>query len=232
MVSEAARALQEAHVAVMDLGLRRPTLDDVFLELTGTRTAGDGDGGGGPGTAGAGAFGDGAVASRGRGRRRRERRLRRRAGSQAASATARRDGARPAALHPPAAAPALLDRPADHVRAAVRVRVRRRDRGSLPPGVAYIDFLLPGIFIQSQAFRSTQTAIGLAQDLERGVVDRFRSMPMARPAVLVGRTAADLVRGVFVAALMVAVGYLIGFRFRRACCPPRRRGRGRASASP
>ncbi len=84
---------------------------------------------------------------------------------------------------------------------------------SLPPGVAYIDFLLPGIFIQSQAFRSTQTAIGLAQDLERGVVDRFRSMPMARAAVLVGRTAADLVRGVFVVALMVAVGYLIGFRF-------------------
>jgi ABC transporter DrrB family efflux protein len=84
---------------------------------------------------------------------------------------------------------------------------------SLPPGVEYIDFLLPGIFIQSQAFRSTQTAIGLAQDLERGVVDRFRSMPMARAAVLVGRTAADLVRGVFVVALMVVVGYAIGFRF-------------------
>jgi ABC transporter DrrB family efflux protein len=84
---------------------------------------------------------------------------------------------------------------------------------SLPAGVEYIDFLLPGIFIQSQAFRSSQTAIGLAQDLERGVVDRFRSMPMARPAVLVGRTAADLVRGVFVVALMVVVGYAIGFRF-------------------
>ena len=84
---------------------------------------------------------------------------------------------------------------------------------ALPPGVEYIDFLLPGIFIQSQAFRSTQTAIGLAQDLDRGVVDRFRSMPMARAAVLVGRTAADLVRGVFVVALMVVVGYAIGFRF-------------------
>ncbi len=85
--------------------------------------------------------------------------------------------------------------------------------GSLPPGVEYIDFLLPGIFIQSQAFRSTQTAIGLAQDLERGVVDRFRSMPMARAAVLVGRTAADFVRGLFVIILMVVVGYAIGFRF-------------------
>src|SRR5918997_3730931 len=65
---------------------------------------------------------------------------------------------------------------------------------ALPPGVDYVDFLLPGIFIQSQAFRSTQTAVGLAQDLERGVVDRFRSMPMARAAVLVGRTGADFVR--------------------------------------
>src|SRR5207244_10538411 len=50
-------------------------------------------------------------------------------------------------------------------------------RGSLPGGVKYVDFLLPGIFVQSVAFRATQTAVGLAEDLERGVVDRFRSMP-------------------------------------------------------
>ena len=55
---------------------------------------------------------------------------------------------------------------------------------SLPEGVEYIDFLLPGIFIQAVSFRATQTAIGLAEDLEKGVVDRFRSMPMARSAVL------------------------------------------------
>ena len=85
---------------------------------------------------------------------------------------------------------------------------------SLPPGTAYVDFLLPGIFIQAAAFRSTQTAVGLAEDLDRGVIDRFRSMPIARPAVLIGRTAADLVRNVFVTLLMAAVGYLIGFRFR------------------
>src|ERR671924_692557 len=66
--------------------------------------------------------------------------------------------------------------------------------GSLPSGVSYKDFLLPGIFIQSTSFRATQTAIGLAEDLKRGVVDRFRSMPMARSAVLAGRTIADLVR--------------------------------------
>src|SRR5438445_2935581 len=86
-------------------------------------------------------------------------------------------------------------------------------KGSLPKGVDYVDFLLPGIFVQSVAFRATQTAIGLAEDLERGVVDRFRSMPMARSAVLLGRTLADLVRNVLMIGLMIVVGYLVGFRF-------------------
>lgn len=85
--------------------------------------------------------------------------------------------------------------------------------GSLPAGVNYKDFLLPGIFIQSTAFRATQTAVGLSEDMQRGVIDRFRSMPMARSAVLAGRTLADLVRNIFVVLLMVAVGYAIGFRF-------------------
>ena len=71
----------------------------------------------------------------------------------------------------------------------------------------------PGIFVQSVAFRATQTAVGLSEDLERGVVDRFRSMPMARSAVLIGRTVADLVRNVLIIGLMIVVGYLIGFRF-------------------
>jgi len=85
--------------------------------------------------------------------------------------------------------------------------------GSLPEGVSYKDFLLPGILIQSTAFRATQTAIGLSEDMKRGVIDRFRSMPMARSAVLAGRTLADLTRTIFVIALMVGVGYAIGFRF-------------------
>jgi ABC transporter DrrB family efflux protein len=85
--------------------------------------------------------------------------------------------------------------------------------GSLPEGVSYKDFLLPGIFVQSTAFRATQTAIGLSEDMKRGVIDRFRSMPMARSAVLAGRTLADLVRTIFVIVLMTAVGYAIGFRF-------------------
>jgi len=85
--------------------------------------------------------------------------------------------------------------------------------GSLPDGVSYKDFLLPGIFVQSTAFRATQTAIGLSEDMKRGVIDRFRSMPMARSAVLAGRTLADLVRTIFVIVLMTVVGYAIGFRF-------------------
>jgi ABC transporter DrrB family efflux protein len=85
--------------------------------------------------------------------------------------------------------------------------------GSLPEGVSYKDFLLPGIFVQSTAFRATQTAIGLSEDMKRGVIDRFRSMPMARSAVLAGRTLADLVRTIFVIVLMTIVGYAIGFRF-------------------
>ncbi len=84
---------------------------------------------------------------------------------------------------------------------------------ALPPGLDYTSFLLPGIFVQAVAFRSTQTAVGLANDLDKGVIDRFKSMPMARSAVLLGRTAADLIRSVFVVLLMAGVGYLIGFRF-------------------
>lgn len=84
----------------------------------------------------------------------------------------------------------------------------------LPPGFDdnYSNFLLPGIFVQSVAFGSTQTAIALAEDLAKGVVDRFRSLPMARSAVLLGRTSADLVRGTFVVLLMTVVGLIIGFR--------------------
>ena len=107
-------------------------------------------------------------------------------------------------------------------------------KGSLPDGVDYIDFLLPGIFVQSVAFRATQTAVGLSEDLERGVIDRFRSMPMARSAVLIGRTVADLVRNVLIILLMTAVGYLIGFQLPRRTAERARvhRGRQRVRARP
>jgi ABC transporter DrrB family efflux protein len=80
------------------------------------------------------------------------------------------------------------------------------------PGVPYVDFLMPGVFAQTVVFGSMGTAIGLATDLKLGLIERFRSLPMARSAVLAGRTLADLVRNVFVVALMVGVGFLVGFR--------------------
>ena len=77
---------------------------------------------------------------------------------------------------------------------------------------SYVNFLMAGIFVQTVAFGSMTTGIGLAEDLSRGLVDRFRSLPMARSAVLVGRTVADLVRNTFVVAVMLIVGLLVGFR--------------------
>lgn len=79
--------------------------------------------------------------------------------------------------------------------------------------VPYVDFLMPGIFVQTAIFGATQTGVGLAEDLSKGLIDRFRSLPMARSAVLAGRTISDTVRNLLVVLLMTAVGYLVGFRF-------------------
>jgi ABC-2 type transport system permease protein len=79
-------------------------------------------------------------------------------------------------------------------------------------GVPYVDFLMPGIFVQTVLFGSLNTGIGLAEDLNKGLIDRFRSLPMARSAVLAGRTLADLVRDAFVIVLMCAVGYAVDWR--------------------
>ena len=76
----------------------------------------------------------------------------------------------------------------------------------------YVDYLMPGIFVQTVIFGSTQTGVGLAEDLTKGMIDRFRSLPMARSAVLAGRTLSDTVRNGFVVVLMGVVGYLVGFR--------------------
>jgi ABC-2 type transport system permease protein len=77
----------------------------------------------------------------------------------------------------------------------------------------YDQYLLPGIFSQSLVFGSSFTAIGLAEDLGKGLIDRLRSLPMARSAVLVGRTVSDLVRNLFTFFVMLGVAFLIGFRF-------------------
>ena len=80
------------------------------------------------------------------------------------------------------------------------------------PGVAYVDYLMPGIFVSAVLFGAMSTAIGLATDVKSGLLERFRALPMARSAVLGGRSLADLVRNVFAVALMVLVGYAVGFR--------------------
>jgi ABC transporter DrrB family efflux protein len=79
------------------------------------------------------------------------------------------------------------------------------------PGFDYVDYLMPGIFVQTSVFGAIATAIGLATDVQSGLLERFLSLPMARSAVLTGRTLADLARNVFVVALMAGVGFLVGF---------------------
>ncbi len=81
------------------------------------------------------------------------------------------------------------------------------------PGFSYADFLIPGIIVQNIAFGGFVTALGLNEDLHKGLIDRFRSLPMARPAVLAGRTLADVVTNALSAAILIATGLLIGFSF-------------------
>ena len=84
---------------------------------------------------------------------------------------------------------------------------------ALPPDIPYVDFLMPGIFVQTAIFAALQTGVGLADDLQKGMIDRFRSLPMARSAVLAGRTAADTVSITFQIVLMFLVASLLGFGF-------------------
>jgi ABC-2 type transport system permease protein/oleandomycin transport system permease protein len=81
------------------------------------------------------------------------------------------------------------------------------------PGYDYVDFLMPGIIVQTMAFGGFVTALGLAEDLKKGLVDRFRSLPMSRAAVLAGRTLSDILTNAISVATMIAVGALAGFSF-------------------
>jgi ABC-2 type transport system permease protein/oleandomycin transport system permease protein len=83
----------------------------------------------------------------------------------------------------------------------------------LPGPLAYISYLIPGIVIQTAVFAATNTAIGLTDDLQAGIIDRFRSLPIARSAVLVGRTVSDGIRVLFLVILTVLIGMVLGFRF-------------------
>jgi len=81
------------------------------------------------------------------------------------------------------------------------------------PGFDYIDFLMPGILVQTMAFGGFVTALGLSEDLKKGLVDRFRSLPMSRGAVLAGRTLADIATNTISIVVMLVVGILVGFSF-------------------
>jgi ABC transporter DrrB family efflux protein len=83
----------------------------------------------------------------------------------------------------------------------------------------YVNFLLPGIIGQTAAFASIGTAIALAIEVQKGILDRFRSMPIARSAVLAGRLVADTARMTIVIVAIVGVGYLVGFRFQNGFVP-------------
>ncbi len=81
------------------------------------------------------------------------------------------------------------------------------------PGYAYVDYLIPGIIVQNIAFGGFVTAIGLNEDVHKGLIDRFRSLPMARPAVLAGRTLADIVTNALSMTILLITGVIIGFSF-------------------
>jgi len=93
--------------------------------------------------------------------------------------------------------------------------------GAIPVNVpgGYVNFLMPGIIAQTAAFASFGTAIALAQELQKGVIDRLRSMPMARSAVLAGRLVADTARMLVTLLIVIGVGYAVGFRFENGAGP-------------
>jgi ABC-2 type transport system permease protein/oleandomycin transport system permease protein len=87
------------------------------------------------------------------------------------------------------------------------------------PGFRYVDYLMAGIFVQTVTFGAVNTGVGLAADLQLGLIERFRSLPMARSAVLAGRVLADMLRNLFVVILMMVVGFLVGFRVHTGVVP-------------
>jgi len=87
--------------------------------------------------------------------------------------------------------------------------------GSIDPaGVDYREFLIAGIFAQTVVFGATYTGAGLAEDMQKGIIDRFRSLPMTRSAVLVGRTTSDIVYNVLSVGIMAGTGLVVGWRIR------------------
>jgi ABC transporter DrrB family efflux protein len=89
----------------------------------------------------------------------------------------------------------------------------------IPGYVNYVDYLIPGIIVQTSLFGGSSSAVSVADDLAKGVTDRFRSLPTHRGAILTARTLADLVRLTYTVALMILIGLLVGFRFHNGWLP-------------
>lgn len=83
---------------------------------------------------------------------------------------------------------------------------------ALPEGISYINFLMAGIIVQTVAFGSTTTAIAVTNDLKKGIIDRFRSLPMSNLAVLNGHVVSDVFRNTISTVVMIIAGFVIGFR--------------------
>ena len=212
--------LDDAGVAIADLAVRRPTLDDVFIVLTGHAAEAEEDARRGAERRGAGERGRGGA-------------------DVSALAMAVSDTmvlARRNLLRIPRAPDLLLSFTVQPIM-FVLLFVYVFGGAISTPGYDYVDFLMPGIIVQTMAFGGFVTALGLAEDLKKGLIDRFRSLPIARSAVLAGRTLADVATNIISLAIMLAVGLLVGFSFdeRRArdagagwgcCCSSATRSRG------
>jgi ABC transporter DrrB family efflux protein len=190
----AARRLDGAGIGLIDLAIRRPSLDDVFLALTG----------------------DAAVVD--------PIHVARNAPAKSITApSARRDG------HPLRDMAVVTGRyvrrftrtpqmfifgAAQPVALVLGLNAAFGGLVELVTGESYIQYLLPGVIVMHVLFGGSITSAGIAEDLQAGIIDRFRSLPMNRAAVLVGRTAADLLRNAVSLALAIAVGVALGFRVR------------------
>ncbi|MFI4977268.1 MAG: ATP-binding cassette domain-containing protein [Solirubrobacterales bacterium] len=202
----AGRRLQEDGIALADLGIRHPSLDDVFLSLTGKTASVQADS----------AVADGGAANLPHAEPRPQSMSKRRAPRvtwPTVAATRDTAGVTKRNLLRMARTPRLLVISALQP-AMLLVLFRYVLGGAIRiPGGNYVDYIVPAIFIEAVMIGGMATAIGLADDLRSGIIDRFRSLPMARSAVLAGRTLADLARSVLSLALMVGLGLLVGFRF-------------------
>ena len=202
----AGERLQAEGIALEDLGIRHPSLDDVFLSLTGDAARARENGR--PSDL---AVVDPIATAPAPPPAQRADAVTRAARARVGRTRYRGCGeAQPAAYRAQSSAAGDLRDPAGAAARAVPLCAG----GAIHiPGGSYVDYIVPAVFIEAVMIGGMATAIGLADDLGSGIIDRFRSLPMARSAVLAGRTLADLARSVFALALMVGLGLLVGFGF-------------------